>query len=193
MKTKFFFGILVLFLCTINFVSCNDDESDKWYDSMPDGDPFHTGNVLRFCYVDEEGNDLINPEDYSTLPVSSLEQLDSQPVIESLYKDYLYNDEYNSVIYNENKELYEFFTFAFGDSRRSNYTFYVYYNGTADQMDVTFQYQNHKVDGGLFYASNITSWSVNNVEVYNIEKPTMRKYVYLVKKSDGTTSVVLDE
>lgn len=193
MKTKIFFGVLALFLGTISFVSCNDDDGDKWYDSMPDGGPFHTGNALRFFYVDEEGNDLINPKDYSTLPVSSLEQLDSQPIIKSLYKDYLYNDEYNSIVYNENKGLHEFFTFAFGDSRRSNYTFYVYHNGIADQMDVTFKYQNHKVDGGLYYASTITSWSVNGVEVYNIKKPAIRKYVYLIKKSDGTTGVVLNE
>lgn len=196
MKTKFFFGILVLFLGTINFISCNDDDSDKWYDSMPDGGPFHTGNVMRFFYVDEDGNDLIDLEDYSTLPVSSLEQLDSQPVIEELYKNYSYNNDYNSVVYNENKGLYEFFTFAFGDSRQSNYTFYVYHNGVADKMDITFQYQDHKVDGGLYYASRNITWNVNDTEVYNvnnIDKPTMRKYVYLVKKPDGTTEVVIDE
>lgn len=31
MKTKFFIGILVLFLGTINFVSCNDDEDKTEY------------------------------------------------------------------------------------------------------------------------------------------------------------------
>ena len=189
MKTKIFFGILVLFLGTINFVSCNDDDSDMWYDRMPDGGAFHTGNVLRFFYVDEDGNDLIDPKDYSTLPVSSLEKLESQPVIESLYEDYLYNDEYNNI----NKGLYEFFTYAFGDSRQNDYTFYVYHNGVADKMDVTYQYQDRKVDGGLYYLSNIISWSVNDVEVYNIKNPAMRKYVRLVKKSDGTTEVVIDE
>ena len=193
MKTNFIFGILVLFFGTLSFVSCNDDDSDKWYDSIPDGTPFHTGNVLRFFYVDEVGNDLINPEDYSTLPVSSLEQLDSQPIIESLYKNSRYNNEYNSILFNENKRLYEFFTYAFGDSRRSNYTFYVYHKGVADKMDVTFQYQDYKVDNGLYYASNIISWKVNDKEVYNIKNPAIRKYVYLVKKSDGTTNVVLDE
>ena len=60
-------------------------------------------------------------------------------------------------------------------------------------MDVTFQYQNYKVDNGLDYASNIISWHVNGTEVYNINKPAIRKYIYLVKKSDGTTNVVPEE
>lgn len=193
MKHRFILGILALFLITTNFVSCNKDDNDKWYDSRPDGGSFYTGNGLRFYYVDEEGNDLINPKDFSTLPVSSLEPLNSQPVIESFNRNYSYNNEQNTIQYNESTGLYEFFTFAFGDSRHSNYTFYVYYKGIADRMDVTFQYQDHKVDNGRYYISNIISWSVNSVEVYNIEKPAMRKYVYLVKKSDGTTKVILDE
>lgn len=189
-KNLILMGALSLIIC---FAGCNDDDSNRWYDSMPDGDPFHTGTPLRFFYVDEDGNDLIDPEDYSTLPVSSLEELDSQPVIGELYKDYSYNNDYNSVVYNKYRGLHEFFTYAFGDSRQSSYTFYVYHNGVADKMDVTFQYQNKKVDGGRFYASNNTSWSVNGVEVYNIKKPAMRVYVRLVKKSDGTTEVVIDE
>ena len=192
MKTKnsILMAVLSLAIC---FAGCNDDDSNRWYDSMPDGGEFHTGNVLRFFYVDEEGNDLINPEDLTTLPVSSLEQLDSQPVIEAYDYHQRYNNELNDVLYNESEGLHEFFTYAFGDSRQSNYTFYVYHNGVADKMDVTFQYQDHKVDGGLYYASNIISWSVNDVEVYTIKKPAMRKYVRLVKKADGTTDVVMNE
>lgn len=192
MKTKnsILMAVLSLLIC---FAGCNDDDSNRWYDSMSDGGEFHTGNVLRFFYVDEEGNDLINPEDLTTLPVSSLEQLDSQPVIEAYDYDQRYNNELNNVIYNESEGLHEFFTYAFGDSRQSNYTFYVYHNGVADKMDVTFQYQDRKVDGGLYYASNIISWSVNDVEVYTIKKPAMRKHVRLVKKADGTTDVVMDE
>lgn len=139
MKTKFIFGTLVLFLSTISFVSCSDDDSDRWYDKMQDGGLFHTGNQMRFFYVDEEGNDLIDPEDLSTLPVSSLTQLESQPVIESFDYNQSYNNEHNNILYNKDKEAYEFFTYAFGDSRQSNYTFYVYHNGVADKMDVTLQ------------------------------------------------------
>ncbi len=195
MKTKIFFRILVLFLGTINFVSCNDDKSDMWYDSMPDGGPFYTGNVMRFFYVDEDGNDLINPEDLTTLPVSSRERLNSQPVIEAYDYRQEYNDELNKVSFNKEKGLHEFFTYALGDSRQSRYTFYVYHNGVADKMDLTFQYQNHKVDGGLYYASRNITWNVNDIEVYNENKPnpSVTKYVYLVKKSDGTTEVVIDK
>lgn len=183
-------GALSLIIC---FAGCNDDDSNRWYDSMPDGGPFHTGTYLRFFYVDEDGNDLIDPENLSTLPVSSRELSDSQPVIEEYdYRNH-YNGELNHVVYNEYRGLHEFFTYALGDSRKSSYTFYVYHNGVADKMDVTFKYQDHKVDGGRFYASNNTSWSVNGVEVYNIKKPAMSVYVRLVKKSDGTTEVVIEE
>lgn len=192
MKTKkaMLMGALSLIIC---FAGCNDDDSNRWYDSMPDGGLFHTGNYLRFFYVDEDGKDLIDPENLSTLPVSSIELLDSQPIVEAYDYRNKYNEELNSVSFNEQKGLNEFFTYAFGDSRQSNYTFYVCHNGVADKMEVTFQYQDHKVDGGLYYASSIISWSVNGVEVYNIKKPSMRVYVRLVKKSDGTTEVVVDE
>lgn len=194
MKTKNLFGILVLFLVAINFVGCNDDDN-RWYDSMKDGGLFHAGTHLRFFYVDEDGNDLIDLENLNTLPVSSREILDSQPVIEAYDYGNYYNGELNHVIYNENKELNEFFTFALGDSRHSNYTFYVYHNGVADKMEVTFQYEDKKVDGGLFYLSRNLFWRVNGVEVYNVNKPNslIREYVYLVKKKDGTTEVVVDK
>lgn len=190
MKTKLFFGIFVLFLGAFCLVGCNED-SDKWYDKMPDGAPFHTGNFLRFFYVDEEGNDLIDLKDFSTLPVSSLVELNSQPNIKLLYKEYRYNDNYNSVEYNEHKGLHEFFTFAFGDSRQSNFTFYVYYKGVADKMDLTFQYQDHKDSEG--YYTSIISWKVNGIEVYDNRILVMRRYVRLVKRMDGTTEVIIDK
>ncbi|NMA73040.1 MAG: hypothetical protein GX963_02525 [Bacteroidales bacterium] len=190
MKTKnlIFMGVLSLVIC---FAGCNDDDSNRFYDSMPDGGLFHTGTGLRFFYVDEDGNDLIDPENLSTLPVSSRELLESQPVIESYdYRD-RYNEELNRVSFNEQKGLNEFFTYALGDSRKSNYTFYVYHNGVADKMEVTFQYEDKKVDGGFYLSRNLT-WSVNGVEVYNVKKPAMIVYVRLVKKSDGTTEVVIE-
>lgn len=192
MKTSNVWGWLLLF-CAISLVSCNDDDSNKWYDSMPDGGPFYTGNVLRFYYVDEAGNDLIKPEDLNSLPVSSAQQTDTPPVIDAFDYNYRYNSELNNILYNEQTGLYEFFTYALGDSRHSHSTFYVYYRGVADKMDVVFRYQADKVNNGQFYASNIQSWSVNGVEVYNVERPAYRKYVYLVKKADGTTNVELRE
>lgn len=101
-----------------------------------------------------------NLEDLTTLPISSLEELDSQPIIEDFENNQRYNNQYNNIFYNKEKGLHEFFSYAFGDSRQSNSTFYVYYNG---------------------------------VEVYNIDKPAIIKYIRLVKKSDGTTDIVIDE
>lgn len=60
-------------------------------------------------------------------------------------------------------------------------------------MNVIFQYQDHKVDNELYYANSIISWSVNGIEAYNIKEPAIRKYIYLVKKTDATIDVFLDE
>lgn len=192
MKTRNFMRLMILLL-SIVLISCNKDDNDKWYNSMPDGGEFKTGTILRFFYIDENGNDLINPKDLTTLPVSSIQLLPSQPEIKGLYKNYSYNNDLNNIIFNKNKNLHEFFTYAFGDSRNSSYTFYVYYKGVADKMNVTFIYQNHKVDGGTCYASDITSWKVNNTLVYTNNDTGLVKYVYLVKKADGTTSIKFAE
>ena len=192
MKAKNLLKTLVILLCAINFISCNDDVDDRWYDKMPDGGLFHSGHSLRFFYVDEAGNDLIDPTDLSTLPVSNIEQL--EPAMpESLRKDVWYNSDLNCILYNKEEKKYEFFTFAFGDSRRSNYTFYVFHKGNADQMDVTFKYQSDKVNGGQDYASIITSWKVNGKEIYTDKDTALRKYIFLIKKSDGTTSISFGE
>ncbi len=191
MKTKTFLRTGLLLLCTACMISCNDDEENRWYDSMPDGGPFYEGHVLRFFYVDEEGNDLIEPTDLSTLPISTIEETVPEAP-ESLSSGLQYNNKLNSIVYNEDKKLYQFFSFAYGDSRYSSYTFYVYHKGKADRMDVTFEYQSKKVNAGQDYLAMATSWKVNGEVIWTDKEKVYRKYIYLVKKQDGTTSVVFD-
>ena len=80
MKTNNLFGIWLLFLCATVLSGCNnyllngkdgDEEEDNeevWYNNIPEGNFFSRGNTLRFYYIDEKGNDLINPSDLKTFP-----------------------------------------------------------------------------------------------------------------------------
>ena len=89
MKTNNLFGIWLLFLCATVLSGCNnyllngkdgDEEEDNeevWYNNIPEGNFFSRGNTLRFYYIDEKGNDLINPSDLKTFPVSWNEELDN--------------------------------------------------------------------------------------------------------------------
>ena len=89
MKTNNLFGIWLLFLCATVHSGCNnyllngkdgDEEEDNeevWYNNIPEGNFFSRGNTLRFYYIDEKGNDLINPSDLKTFPVSWNEELDN--------------------------------------------------------------------------------------------------------------------
>lgn len=197
MKTNALIKIIFLFSAVVGLAACNDDDEYKWYDSMEDGGPFLTGNTLRFYYVDEEGNDLIDRNDYTTLPFSSDTLLSVPPVISTtdMRKDnYLvYNDRINSVLFLEQEGVNEFFTFAYGDSRESTYTFYVYFKGKPDKMEVTYWYLNSKVTdvlGRPAYTSSIRSWKVNGQTVYSSDTRTDGMYyrkVYLHKDADGNT------
>ena len=81
MKTNNLFGIWLLFLCATVLSGCNnyllngkdgDEEEDNeevWYNNIPEGNFFSRGNTLRFYYIDEKGNDLINPSDLKTFLV----------------------------------------------------------------------------------------------------------------------------
>ena len=137
MNTKRLFRIALFTFFAVGLAACNKDDGERWYDSMKDGGPFQTGHWVRFYYIDSEGNDLIDPNDPATLPVSSETRLDVPPapptnfdaVAEGYYR---YNDHKNDIQYDKVEGLYCFFTFAFGDSRYGDYDFYVYFEGVPD-------------------------------------------------------------
>lgn len=160
---------------------------------MPDGKPFHTGNIIRFFYVDENGNDLINPKDLSSLPVSTREKVGHPPKVSKVQYNGYYNNNLNRITYNENKKLHEFFTFALGDSKQSKSVFNVYHKGSIDEMEIVFRYQSGKTEGGTRYLSTITSWKVNGNLIYTNSEHLLIKDIYLVKKTDGTTSIQFEK
>ena len=178
-------------LATMAFAGCNNKvEEVQWYDGFEDGGPFKAGNFLRFIYVDENGNDLIDPSDLSTLPVASDKLLDSEPEIPGDYdpESGWYCDELNQIAFNDYRQHYEYFTWVYGDSRRSDYTFYVYFKGQPDRMDVRHKYVDQRDEDGYYY-STVVQWQVNGVTVYPNRYSQWYTYVYICKSSDGSTSI----
>ncbi len=198
MKTQKLLGTILFFWAAICLVSCNDDDANRWYDSMPDGGPFWAGNSVRFYYVDEQGNDLINPDDLTTLPVSSVKLLDTPPAPPTDFiNDSRYNNRINSVVYSESKGLYEFFTYAYGDSRFSEFTFYVYFEGVPVEMEIRHRYQSDKLEDmvtdELKYGSDIVWWKANGVTIYSKEDPSFRRNVVVQKGADGNLTISVKE
>lgn len=197
MKTSILSGIILFFFAAVWLMACNDGE-DEWYSSMKDGGPFMSGNQVRFYYVDAEGNDLIDRNDPTTFPVSSDTLTDVQPAVSDIYtpeETYAeYNNRINSVFFSEKESLNEFFTFAYSDSRQSTHTFYVYFRGKCDTMEVTYRYDGYKVTdvicNRLIYSSQILSWKVNGQTVYSLDTwkhGINHCKVYLQKDADGNT------
>ena len=124
---------------------------------------------MRFYYVDAEGKDLIDRNDPTTFPVSSDTLTDVQPAVSDIYtpeETYVeYNNRINRVCFSEKESLNELFTFAYGDSRQSTHTFYVYFKSKYDTMEVTYRYEDSKVTDIIYdkpiYSSQILSWKVN--------------------------------
>ncbi|MCD8166162.1 MAG: hypothetical protein LUE93_08575 [Bacteroides sp.] len=165
---------------------------------MPDGSPFWAGNFVRFYYVDEQGNNLINPDDLTTLSISSEKLLDTPPAPPAdLVNISRYNNRINSVVYSEYEGLYEFFTYAYGDSRFSEFTFYVYFEGVPVEMEIKHRYQSDKYEDMVAnepkYLSDIVWWKANGVTIYSRENPSYHRKVMVQKGADGNLTISVKE
>lgn len=183
-----FFGVLLLIVMTFGVSGCNGDDEERWVDSIEDGGPFQAGHAVRFYYIDGEGNDLIDPDDLSTLPVTSESLLPTPPAAPTeLISNCYYNDGKNDIWYDEWEGLYSFYTCDLGDSRYRDGTFYVYFKGEADEMKVQHEYLNKRSADGS-YISSVVSWWVNGDLVYSKEEGVIRKKVF-IRKADGKTTI----
>lgn len=203
-KISYLFGFSLLLFC---LSSCNkDDDAERWVDTVSDGGPFATQYGLHLFYVDEQGNDLIDLANPTTYPVSSVSLTGTPPAVEEPLKklpnsdkldpyynkfDLAENGFWNTLSYESSGKLNRFFTYAYGDSRQSNGTFYVYFKGKADKMDVTYRYQLNKVktDSRKRYYAEILSWKINGATIYEKGKSGTLENIYLIKKQDGTTEI----
>ena len=182
MKTNNLFGIWLLFLCATVLSGCNnyllngkdgDEEEDNeevWYNNIPEGNFFSRGNTLRFYYIDEKGNDLINPSDLKTFPVSWNEELDNP----------------NWILYDSEERLHYCTVSAYGDERQSTYTFPIYVNGDTDKMEITYKYTDKGVVGGKYWGK-IVSWKYNGTHIYSDDDEYDKKI--FIRKANGNTTV----
>ncbi len=180
--------LLVLFI--ISFTGCKEEYNDGWYDSIPDGNFFARANSVRFYYIDENGNSLINPDDLSTLPVACDEELEN-PIERT--QDYnseygYYNGNNSCVRYDEEEGLYYGSFTAYGDSRQSIYSYPLYINGEIDKMEIHYRYTDKDVIGGKYWGK-IISWKYNGVHIYSDDDEYDTKV--FITKANGKTTVSL--
>lgn len=205
-KTSFLYSVCLALMFAFCFAGCNNDDSLHWYDNLEDGTPFLSGNSLDFYYVDESGKDLIDINDTSTYPVTTVSDEKPSAVSEQL-KNGQYEQRKSTIRYNRSDfpssggwlnrlqttpgELTSFFTFALGDARKSTNRFYVWFKGKADVMDITCIYQrtDKPVFDGRMFGVSIIEWKVNGTTVWKTGNTNIRKSVFLVKKKDGSTEI----
>lgn len=188
MKTKNLIRLFLL-LFAIVFVSCEkEDRNDGWYDYIPDGDAFARANTLRFYYIDEKGESLICPDDVHTFPITLGRELED-PL--ELAKDYnkesgMYNGSHNSIHYDEDEGLYYCMMIAYGDERKSTYSYPVYINGEVDKIDITYKYTDKEVIGAKYW-NKIISWKYNGTHIYSDDDGAYKKV--FITKAKGRTII----
>ena len=141
--------------------------------------------------MDEKGNDLINPSDLKTFPVSWNEELDNP--LERTYDNIRdiesntirYNGNHNWILYDSEEQLHYCTVSAYGDERQSTYTFPIYVNGDTDKMEITYKYTDKGVveesTGGKSFPGNTTAHIYSDDDEYD-------KKIF-IRKANGNTTV----
>lgn len=193
MKTNKLWTILLFTVMLTIVTACDDDDNPNnghWYDSVPEGGTFERGNTLRFYYIDDKGNSLINPEEPTTLPMRCMENTGKLLDPPADYKEGFYNGNCDIVRYDEEEKLYYFSTTACGDQKYSTSTFYIHFKGEYDKMDVTYKYTDKDVIGAKWYAK-IVSWKLNDKHVYSDDDGSEKKV--FIRKANGKTTISIDK
>lgn len=183
MKTNYLLRVLLLFFCMVGFISCSEDDGQKYYDSVPEGGSFYRGNTVRFYYMDEDGNNVIRIGEAETYP-RFCETKEGIPEVPTPDKQGLYAGNVCQVGTDEEGKAFFSITVP-GDERSNAYVFYVYCNEGFDQMDLTYGYTRDALGGDGWYA-HILSWKVNGTHVYADKEGQERVYVQRMK---GQTKV----
>ena len=203
MKTKSWFNLLFLLLCSIHLISCNSyllsekdrekEEEVEWYDSISNGVSFLQGNTLRFYYIDKNGNDLINLNNPATFPVSWWEDLDNpiEHTKDFSINQFFYNSSHNSIDYDAEEGLYYCTITAYGDEKQNTYSFPVHVNGSIDRMNITYKYTNDIFSSASPVYHKIVCWEYNGTYIYSDDDEYEYGKKVFIKKYDGKTIVSL--
>jgi len=184
-------SLLIMATITLSFIGCSDDEDDEYpYTSVKGGGHFVRANTVRFYYIDENGNDLIDPDDVSTLPVSynNDEKLPESVKIPNDFKEPGgYNGNANWILFDKDLNLFYMQSSVYGDMEKPDYTFYIGFGGEFDKMDMSYRYTDKNVSGGNGYAAKIVLWKFNGKHVYSDDEGLDKKV--FVKKAKGKTTI----
>ena len=192
MNTKNLLLILVMLCFAAGLASCGQGGADEDYpyEQVEEGGNFLRANTLRLYYIDGQGRGLINPDDLTSLPISYNDWTDKTlPDTIPAPLDFdggSYNANHNFIIYDEALKLYYLQTNTYGDMSRPDYTFYIWFDGAFDTMNLRYRYTDKNVFGGKYHAK-IISWQFNGTHIYSDDEG-MDKKVF-IKKSDGKTII----
>lgn len=188
MKKRSLVGILLvtMFFSVISTSCSSDDDDITWLDSVKDGRTFSIGTAIRLYYIDDKGNDLIDPANLSTLPIVCIDKAEKpREPSDFNFNTGWYNDGQDAIYYDEEEKLYYYNPKCLGDTRYPSYTFYVYFKGEFDKMDMKYQYS--KTNTNDVWGTKIDSWKYNGVHIYSTYGKEKRKV--FVHKVNGTTVV----
>lgn len=169
-------------------IGCTADSITQYYTSVPGGGWASRANNVHFYFLDEDGNSLIDVDDPATYPVPCTSN-DEKPDIPDVQDGYYYSHGEDGAYFSSriakdgNGDVF-FSTYFPVDQSTYHYSFYVYFDDTFAEFDLTYGYTDDGV-GGNGWVSHILSLKVNGTNVYSDQESGTGLYpsVYIRKAS----------
>ena len=194
-------SVLMPALLLLLTAGCNIFETPT--NTIPEGLLFYTDCPVSFYFVDEEGKDLVDPQDHSTFPLAYPGRINRQSPTDEGFSvtesqqggspAYLYNDNSNYLWKDSEENLWCFLTWVWGRTLDQEFKTYIYVAGQEDSLKVSFKYlkagdQDSKdLPEGSSWGIRILSMRYNDIEIFeNNEKGK----VFIEKPSQGGETVV---
>ena len=176
---------------------------DDFSDEIPVGLSFYTGCPVAFYFMDEDGEELVDPTDPDTFPLAFSTRV---KIISSGKQDFSvfeteengsplirYNDNTNSLWKDPEQQRWTFRTWLWGRTKEPDYTMYVYVGSQEDSLSVSYKYLQagdpgyENLPAGSKWGVEILSMRYNGVEVY---KGNENGKVFIEKPSHSGETVV---
>lgn len=181
----------------------------EWFNAVdngkiPQGVVFYAGCPVDFYFIDEDGNDLVDPQQAKTYPMvfhfpanedarmNAIMQIQSytQTIHGVSTELSVYNGGSNWIWNDAEEGLHAFQSYMWGQTPDSVFTMLVYagQHATPDSLKVKYKYVTGKDDPKLegTWGVNVTSLRYGDVEVFAGNE---NGKVFIVKPSHGETTV----
>lgn len=206
-------GIILLFLLS-GFCSCSEEiedgrhEIDKWVDQLEKKDQElikWTGlDNLQIYYLNEDGNDWIDPTDTKTFPIAHSEETDNPDKLLGKVEDKnghgsFFEYDFNFIRYDEEEKLYYYTAPIFFDGT-PEYSFPIYWGGCEDWVKVSYLYAylNGASGFGKPFDYFPLKYEYNGVQIFSISKEDyishkedvyapLKKKIFIRKTADGVS------